>query len=144
MAAQGFYTPLYSPPSSPPPPPLLDTSVRSIGSPYSEVTPSDSDNDGDIDMDDDDDFTTAAKLPPLPPLKLVRPRSYANTANDTNPYQVHTLTRSTLSQKPPNPPLKILLALTPQPASLAETSSFPPSARASAPISAPRMRSGRV
>ncbi|KAM0722029.1 hypothetical protein Q7P37_002955 [Cladosporium fusiforme] len=149
MSPADFHPPPHSPPSSPPLMPeapdhcfplILDTIVRSVASSYSDLTPSengltdrmdidDSDDDLIPDLESADNSLAASALQPLRPLKLARPCSFTNTTDttttSTNSFQAYTLTRITPSQPEPKPQLKILLALTPRPASLTESIFFP-------------------
>lgn len=137
--------PLHTPLSSPPvmtttpdrPPPLLDTSVLSISSSWSDLTPSEG-VDENIEHEHDDNrnkefrillnteqpsiASKATTPPPVPHLKLLlRPRSYQMSAQA---FQAETLNYIARTPSKPKPPLKIFLALTPCPASAAENSFF--------------------
>lgn len=66
--------------------------------------------------------TRAANRPSIPPLKLSRPRTYA--VYDNMMHLPTTLHHKRSSPYVPNPSITVLLALTPKPASLAETTAF--------------------
>jgi hypothetical protein len=60
----------------------------------------------------------------ITPLKLSRPRTYARHRSEHEDAIPQILGHMVTSPSAPNPPIKVLLMLTPQPASLAETTAF--------------------
>jgi len=60
----------------------------------------------------------------ITPLKLSRPRTYARHQSEHENVIPQILSHMVTSPSAPNPPIKVLLVLTPQPASLAETTTF--------------------
>jgi hypothetical protein len=65
-----------------------------------------------------------ANITPLKPLKLPRPRTYARYGLEDANAVARTLDHMVLSPPTVNPPITVLLVLTPQPATLAETTAF--------------------
>jgi hypothetical protein len=89
------------------------------------------DNDSDAtQMPDLTEYGTPANSPVrfshanIPPLKLARQRTYARRGPDDANAVARTLDHMVLSPPTTNPSITVLLVLTPQPASLAETTAF--------------------
>lgn len=87
-------------------------------------------NDNDSDATQMPDLTEYSNSPVrssqanIKPLKLVRPRTYARNRPEDDDVLPRTLDHMVLSPSIANPPITVLLVLTPQPASLAETTAF--------------------
>lgn len=90
-------------------------------------------NDNDSDATQIPDLTEYSHPPNSPvrfsranitPLKQARPRTYARHESEDDHTIPETLDHMVLSLPTANPPITVLLVLTPQPASLAETTAF--------------------
>lgn len=91
-------------------------------------------NDNDSDATHIPDLTEYSHGPPnspvrfsyanITPLKAARPRTYARNEREDDNNIPQTLDHMVLSLPIANPPITVLLVLTPQPASLAETTAF--------------------